>query len=417
MHRIVFAWELGANFGHLARGLPIALRVRARGYETLFAVRDVEVAHSMLSPSAVPFVAAPRPLRAIPLRRAPINYGQILAEAGYAHRPTLRANLAAWINLWRLTTPSAVVIDHSPTALLAARVLGIPAMLLGTGFTIPPDADPLPPLRSWEKVSIDELRRSDAFVLDNINAAVTSFDHPPLARIADLFTGLPSLLATFAELDHYDTRPNATFIGPVGAQSHYAAAEWASGEGPRVFAYLRMGIAGLDVLLSVLKESEANVVCIIPSAPESLIARLTGPRFRLYPHPIDLSSVLKAASAVVTYGGAGLTAEALIAGAPLLLVPQNAEQHLGARRVASLGAGMVIDWQRSKADITRALIRLLTEPGYKQAAAALAHKFSSFDSQTACDSTADAIVAITENVFQSGDNAGRPGKPSVSDRI
>lgn len=397
MRRITFAWEFGANYGHLARGLPIAQRLKTRGFDILFAVRDVEVADSMLSPSEMPFVAAPRLMRPVALRRSPINYGQILAEAGYAHRPALRAQLAAWINLWRLAQPSAVVIDHSPTALLAARILNIPCMLLGTGFTIPPDADPMPPLRPWERVSVQELRESDAFVLANINDAVTSFGHPPLQRIADMFAGLPARLATFPELDHYETRPNGVFIGPVGAESNHPSVQWIGGEGPRLFAYLRMGMTGLDGLLGALKELGAEVLCVMPGAPASVVSRLNGPRFQVFPHAVSLSGVLKGASVVVSYGGAGLIAEALIAGVPLLLVPQFVEQHMSAKRVEGLGVGIVLDRGLSQGDFARALTQMMTEPRYKTVAMLLAKKFSPFSSRATCDNTADALAAIVAN--------------------
>lgn len=39
MSRILFAWELGENYGHLMRLAPVADKLRAAGHQLLFAVR------------------------------------------------------------------------------------------------------------------------------------------------------------------------------------------------------------------------------------------------------------------------------------------------------------------------------------------------------------------------------------------
>lgn len=154
---IAFAWELGANLGHLSRGSPLAQRLQVQGFRTIFAVRDIALAHSLLTAARVDFVAAPRYKGAYRSARPPINYSELLAECGYLDPLALRALVRAWIGLWRTIDPAVVVIDHSPTALLAARVLRIPAVLIGTGFTIPPGADPMPSMRPGMRTSAEEL--------------------------------------------------------------------------------------------------------------------------------------------------------------------------------------------------------------------------------------------------------------------
>lgn len=48
--RILFAWELGANLGHLARDIPVAEQLRKLGHDVTFAARDLRVAQEMLAP-------------------------------------------------------------------------------------------------------------------------------------------------------------------------------------------------------------------------------------------------------------------------------------------------------------------------------------------------------------------------------
>lgn len=179
---IAFAWELGANLGHLSRGSPLAQRLQAQGFRTIFAVRDIALAHSLPTAAHVDFVAAPRYKGAYRSARPPINYSELLAECGYLDPLALRALVRAWIGLWRTIDPAVVVIDHSPTALLAARVLRVPAVLIGTGFTIPPGAGPMPSMRPGMRTSAEELRAADEKVRVVINQVLEELDHPPLSR-------------------------------------------------------------------------------------------------------------------------------------------------------------------------------------------------------------------------------------------
>lgn len=396
MSKIAFAWELGANYGHLSRGLPIAQRLSTQGHDVLFAVCDVQIAETLLTPHGFAFIACPRVNSAARRDRSAANYGQILADCGYSSRAVLRAHLNAWVHLWRLIAPCAVVIDHSPTALLAARILAIPAMLVGTGFTIPPDRDPLPSILLRQSISPMKLRESDHLILGNINDVLQSFNHPPLARIADMFSGLPARLTTFAELDHYSDRREATFIGPIASEQSKARMRWSSSRQTKIFVYLRKGVPGLDMLLAALKQADAEVICVIPDAAVSLIEDLQKAGLHVSTDAVELTPLLPQANAVVTYGGAGLAAQALSAGVPLLLMPQFVEQYMSARRIAALGAGIVIDRARSQADFVQALQRIVTEPAYAQAAQALARKFSSFNSAAAIERLANEIAALAD---------------------
>jgi UDP:flavonoid glycosyltransferase YjiC (YdhE family) len=84
---------------------------------------------------------------------------------------------------------------------------------------------------------------------------------------------------------------------------------------------------------------------------------------------VDQASVLGRAAAVVCHGGGGSTLGALAAGVPLVVVPLFAEdQHINARRVAAVGAGVLTE----PAGIRPALEAVLTEPSYRAAAQTVA---------------------------------------------
>jgi MGT family glycosyltransferase len=84
---------------------------------------------------------------------------------------------------------------------------------------------------------------------------------------------------------------------------------------------------------------------------------------------VPQAQVLQRAALFVTHGGLGSVLDGLYCGVPLLVVPQQEEQLLTARRVVELGAGLLIQ----KGDVTVAAIRaqaarLLAEPNFAREA-------------------------------------------------
>jgi len=86
---------------------------------------------------------------------------------------------------------------------------------------------------------------------------------------------------------------------------------------------------------------------------------------------VDQATILGRAAAVVCHGGGGSVLGALAAGVPLVVVPLFAEdQHINARRVAAVGAGLVAAPEAEP--ISSALQSVLTEPGFGVAASGVA---------------------------------------------
>jgi len=73
-------------------------------------------------------------------------------------------------------------------------------------------------------------------------------------------------------------------------------------------------------------------------------------------------------AAVVTHGGLGTTLRALAHGKPLLLLPLGRDQQFNAGRVVELGAGICLPIEASPGEIASALVELLAQPQYSDAA-------------------------------------------------
>jgi UDP:flavonoid glycosyltransferase YjiC (YdhE family) len=394
MANILFAWEFGDNWGHLSRDLPVARRLRDAGHQVLFAVYDTRIGQDILAPAGFGFVQAPFSRRIARATRPLANHAEMLVAHGYGELGTLCGLVAGWHGLYGLCRPDAVVIDYAPTAYLAARVKRIPALLMGSGFELPPRQSPLPAFRPWEKPSQERLLLAEGLALRTINGVLAGTDTQPLTQLAELFDGEHKLLTTFAELDHYGAQAGLVYTGPVFELPKARPVHWPEGmDGRRVFAYLRPNVGQVEALLSALQASGAVAVCAFPGATPSQIGRFSSPRLQLYPEPVSLEPLLPDADLVVGYGS-GTIAAALLAGAPLLLVPFLVEQLLAASRVEALGAGLTVRGEPTQAAYGTAIAWLLGEPRFKAAATGFAQKYRGFDPGKAADMIATTTLGI-----------------------
>lgn len=392
MARILIAWQLGSHYGHLTADLPIAEALREAGHDVLFAVRDPRVAAEVLSPAGFEFLPIPLPQSAAGVVDAPISYSDILVAAGFGDPVTALGLTRSWMSLFALARPDVLVADHAPMALVAARAYGIPSVPIGSGFTVPPSTSPAPSIRAWESISPERLLAADQRALAGANGALESLGAAPLGALPDLFAAGRALLTTFPELDHYGPRKDCVYLGPVSAPLQSTPQSWQSGSEPRIFAYLRPTVPRVDALLSALEACGAQVLCAMPGATAELIQHFAGTRITVSAAPLPAAALLRGANLTVTYGGQGLTASSLLAGVPLLVIPQTVEQYGGAQLVEQLGAGVCLGFDREEARAASALRQLLTDRRYRDAARRFAAEHADFDGAAAAHRGAELIA-------------------------
>jgi UDP:flavonoid glycosyltransferase YjiC (YdhE family) len=109
---------------------------------------------------------------------------------------------------------------------------------------------------------------------------------------------------------------------------------------------------------------------------------------------VDLSTALPESSFVVCHAGESTVSQALLAGRPLLMMPQAAESFLMARRVRELGAGININELARPLDWPAIVRRMLEDEGYRQAAQAFAQRHQAFDAGRQAGVLADALEAL-----------------------
>jgi len=378
MASIVFAWELGGHTGHVTTLLPVARAMRSRGHEVRFLLRDLKSGADLAGASEIARAAAP--IWVGPARYAnPHNFGQILHNFGYQLPDSVRQLIDAWRE--RLQGADAVIANVAPAAHIAARTLCIPSFEISQGFHVPPPTMPAPPLRHWEPASRAELEAADRAVLAAVNATLVAHGAASIGTIGDLFAGRAMLL-TYPELDVYPERGPADYYGVPKSGEGSAVPEWPAGRGPRVFGYLYSYFAGLEPLLAALERLQARTLLLCRGANAELVRKHAGGSVQVMNEPMSVSRVLPQSDIVVGHGSHQMTAQSLLAGKPLLMLPTQLEQFLIMRRVVRFGAGLGIDPSVPDADYAKAL-QELTASTFVQKAQAFAQRYAAHDPDAA----------------------------------
>ena len=388
---ILLAWELGGNWGHVARDLPVLRRLQAEGIDARYAARDATIATSLCASIEIPCVTAPHgaAIRRIP--RGLAGYGAILFADGFGDAEILGQRLAGWMRLFAEHQTDVVLADYAPSALLAARVAGIPSVAVGSGFEIPPDAVELPSFLTDADRDAPTRRFSEGLVLFNVNRVLRDLGSPPLDRLAQVFQGTRNLLTTVAELDHCGARPDAIYAGPLQNLPGAVAANWKGTNKPRVLVYLRGTGPIVDLVLQALETIGAEVIAVLPDVGG--LPRQAHADLQVFRQPVRFDGLIETADLVIASGSGTLTA-ALLAGVPVLVLPANAEQAMLGRRVEDAGAGIAVG-NGSATTIADAIHRLLGDASFRTTARALAAKYAGLATESAVRTVIDAICHVS----------------------
>jgi UDP:flavonoid glycosyltransferase YjiC (YdhE family) len=394
MANIFYAWELGANLGHIGAFLPIARQLRERKHRIEWVVAQPHRAARMLPSAGFDWLQAPL-MPEVRHQAPPANYADILMRFGYAQAQDLFGLVVAWRKLMGITGARLVLADHAPTAILAARTLDLPVMLFGTGFAAPPPVHPTPNMRPWLPVPEAHLLQADAQALASINAVFQHFGKAPLERVADLFQVEEPGLRTFPELDHYEQRAGGRYWGilPYAEAAQVAPPSWPQGTGPKLFAYLRTDSAHFETALQALHQLDGSILIFAPGIAPALRERYAAEHLHFSAEPVDLRLAAQEADAALTYGSPSASVAFLLAGKPVVMLPGHLEQYLQAKRIVQLGAGLLIEPDRPATELPTLLQKILDDPSFAGNAQAFARKYADFSQE-------QQVAAIVQRIEQ-----------------
>jgi UDP:flavonoid glycosyltransferase YjiC (YdhE family) len=396
--RVLYAWELGANLGHVAAFLPVAQALRDGGHEIACALRETRTGAEVLSGQRIPWLQAPL-LAETASPQPPLSYTDIMLRFGFGDPTALTGYVGAWLSILQLYRPRVLVADHAPAALLAAHIARLPTVMFGTGFCCPPPQTPLPSMRPWEPTPQGALAEVDARVLSTVNSVCDTFGAPRLTGAGQLFDCAETAVLGFPELDHYANRARGTYWGPIGSAGIGETPIWPEVPGRRVFAYLRPGHGQLGATLQALIDLQQPTLLFCPGLPAQAAEPLRAHRhIRLSAVPLDIARTVALADAAVTHGSFSTTAAFLQAGKPVLVLPNHLEQFLMGYRLEQSGIGLVIQPSAapdaSRGDILRRLHAVVNDPVLRANATAFAGRYRDFPQSTVVANLARRIVEL-----------------------
>jgi MGT family glycosyltransferase len=216
--------------------------------------------------------------------------------------------------------------------------------------------------------------------LPTLNRARTTFGLPPLQHINDHYDRADRfLIGISAAFDFPAVRPprNLRYIGPLldmPAWTQSWTPPWSADRvRPRVLISLSTSFQNqADLLRRIIAAvGTLDLDAVVTTGPamqqESFAASDNVTILPSAPH----DAIMREVSLVVTHGGHGTVARALLNQVPLLVIPMGRDQGSNAIRVAARGAGLSLGMEASQATIATAVARLLVEPQFRQSAARL----------------------------------------------
>ena len=358
----LYIWELGGGMGHMHRMASISQELEKSGDRVTWCVPHHHAKSARNLWSRV--IENPQRPRLKTRVIAPGNLAEILQNQGWHQADFLSESLAQWQQIIHTENAEKILLDFAPNALLAAVSSDREVAVAGTGFYIPPKANPLPAFRHDHGVYPDRLRWAE----DTVVAVVSDILGKPLNGLSDLFhwKGVDNHLASLAEWDHYPARTKVDYRGVVSASSG-SQIRWPKAAVQRIFAYLRP-FPGLPALLGSMRALGAHVQVHGNAMVKETVERLDCKTITFCDQPVDERSVAESRAVMVNHAGHDGTVKAALAGIAMLHLPLTIEQSLTAKNAAKLG---ISEWiaSHTSGEFTSTLKRLLNQQTERQKAA------------------------------------------------
>lgn len=329
----------------MAKLAECATELRAQGHTVRVVCADIATAHQMPEFKKTSIFQAPRAnVRLDEKMPRPINYSSLLQQHGYDNAETLTPVLRVWLHLLATLDVDLVITDHSPTALLAAKLLMTPCVMLGTGYTIPPRSNPVASSTPWKHIDGDggeaELEVEDKRLVEVVNQSIQAlkFDKVQIKQAQELYSHAEQWVMSLPELDHYGQRDESYVVHWSTTQSAEAPL-WPDTPGEKIFLSMDARSPHLKLLLEQLQKRGDPVLAVIPNATSACLENFTSNTIKVQREYVDIKAASEQSRVFINHCGHDLVYELLMQGMPSILLPNDPENTLFAYQLAKQKLG------------------------------------------------------------------------------
>lgn len=338
MTRVLLAWEAGAGRGHVVTLARVARALQGMApCDAALGWMDHAGEIAPWCEGVFPGVSLPYQRQARKERGAPPNatWADYLADCRMADGSRLRSNVAWWLDTYARRQTGLVVADYAPCALLAARIAGIPALAIGTGYGIPP-AD----LREFPVFLPDHAEREadEGQMVAVVNEALGPLGLPPLDALPEIYTRSGDIVRTLPMLDPYAAwRSDDAYMPPV---ADFAGLR--SVQADMAFCYFSTTELQNEGLVEALCACGLPLRGYLPGASDEVRARLAASGMHVESGPVPVAEIARTSRLILNSGQHGILCLSLGAGIPQVCIPQHLEQLYHARRAQDAGVARVV---------------------------------------------------------------------------
>jgi len=277
------------------------------------------------------------------------TWGEFLGDTGFRDGAFIARQVKWWQDVLDARCTDLLIADYAPCALLAAQSMGIPAVVIGTGYGIPPEGLPEFPVFLPE---YSERLFSEAAMVDTINAATAQLGVPKLNYLSDIYRRSQDLVRTLDVLDPYAGQRDQPLLPPV---ADFSAA--ADGSGDEVFIYFSTSELADPQVVEAISTLNLPTRAFCPAIDPDVAARLQQAGVILETSPVPVELIASRSRMMLHSGQHGILSLSLGAGLPQVAIPQHLEQLYHARRCEHLGVGSTVTLEQRTTDRLREMIR------------------------------------------------------------
>jgi hypothetical protein len=291
-----------------------------------------------------------------------LSWGSWFQTRGFGDPDVLLGRFDWWCEALRTIQPDLVVADFGPTALLAARAMGIRTVSTGATFVTPPSAlEHFPEYLTPAQAAAHGTELSDAPLPDEgamrdcINDTLGPRGLPPMARLAQVYAAdleMPCGVSLWDPYASWRDRPLVAPIDPTPPLQERAGSE--------VFIYFSTAELKDAATCEALRRLTFPARLVAPGiSPELARDLASNPHLTIEPAPWPHARIVARARVIVCAGQAGTLALAVLAGIPVLALPVQLEQFSNALRAS--GALRSVRVLPSRTRSTKAILDMIAE--------------------------------------------------------